>query len=333
MRLPRVAESRQNEEISFKEEEVLSRNRMQTSENDEGRNMLQTLLYTFRVPPSRSASNLRMNMHLSKLSSFLELSSTVKAHQPLRGVVTASKVSSFLVTELLSPSTAFDQGVAHKEKPLYGLMSKFCHLEMNADGAIGVSFSFQFDFNYPPWKRASVKFIHDFLIADDRDELNLAISSYELCMLIPCLSQNRCAKDIMDRTCADLSWQIRLEVDGVEMEVPEDAEGVLVTNIGSYMGGVDLWQNEDEHCDDFDPQSMHDKVLEVVSICGTWHLGKLQGYWGRYKGVPTCLSESGSGEVLEEIAGSSEHQEMTKDLLAVVIIGFSTSRGEYLQEE
>lgn len=44
------------------------------------------------------------------------------------------------------------------------------------------------------------------------------------------------------------------------------------------MGGVDLWQNEDEHYDSFDPQSMHDKMLEVVSISGTWHLGKLQVY-------------------------------------------------------
>lgn len=42
------------------------------------------------------------------------------------------------------------------------------------------------------------------------------------------------------------------------------------------MGGVDLWQNDDENIDNFDPQSMHDKVLEVVSICGTWHLGTLQ---------------------------------------------------------
>lgn len=58
----------------------------------------------------------------------------------------------------------------------------------------------------------------------------------------------------------------------------QDAEGVLVANIGSYMGGVDLWQNEDDTYDNFDPQSMHDKVLEVVSISGTWHLGKLQVY-------------------------------------------------------
>ncbi|XP_055825276.1 diacylglycerol kinase 1-like [Solanum dulcamara] len=84
------------------------------------------------------------------------------------------------------------------------------------------------------------------------------------------------ARSFMDWTFADFPWQVRVEVDGVEIEVPEDAEGVLVANIGSYMGGVDLWQNEDEHYDNFDPQSMHDKMLEVVSISGTWHLGKLQ---------------------------------------------------------
>ena len=47
-------------------------------------------------------------------------------------------------------------------------------------------------------------------------------------------------------------------------------------NIPSYMGGVDLWQNDNEHDDDFSLQSIHDKILEVVCISGTWHLGKLQ---------------------------------------------------------
>ncbi|KAK9075478.1 hypothetical protein SSX86_003802 [Deinandra increscens subsp. villosa] len=84
------------------------------------------------------------------------------------------------------------------------------------------------------------------------------------------------ARTIMDRTFADYPWQVKVEVDGVDVEVPEDAEGVLVANIGSYMGGVDLWQNEDDNYDNFDPQSMHDGRLEVVSISGTWHLGKLQ---------------------------------------------------------
>ncbi|KAI3852368.1 hypothetical protein MKX03_018848 [Papaver bracteatum] len=84
------------------------------------------------------------------------------------------------------------------------------------------------------------------------------------------------AKSMMENTFEDFPWQVRVEVDGVDVEVPEDAEGVLVANIGSYMGGVDLWQNEDETDDNFDPQSMHDKMLEVVSISGMWHLGKLQ---------------------------------------------------------
>ncbi|KAK1407343.1 hypothetical protein QVD17_38957 [Tagetes erecta] len=84
------------------------------------------------------------------------------------------------------------------------------------------------------------------------------------------------ARTIMDRTFEDYPWQVRVEVDGVDIEVPEDAEGIVVANIGSYMGGVDLWQNEDDNCDNFDPQSMHDRILEVVSISGTWHLGKLQ---------------------------------------------------------
>ncbi|XP_019458478.1 PREDICTED: diacylglycerol kinase 2-like [Lupinus angustifolius] len=84
------------------------------------------------------------------------------------------------------------------------------------------------------------------------------------------------AKDIMDRTCADLPWQVWLEVDGIDIEIPKDSEGLIVINIGSYMGGVDLWQNDYDHDDDFSRQSMHDKMLEVVCVCGAWHLGKLQ---------------------------------------------------------
>ncbi|GAB2218567.1 hypothetical protein Droror1_Dr00001794 [Drosera rotundifolia] len=84
------------------------------------------------------------------------------------------------------------------------------------------------------------------------------------------------AKDIMDRACADLPWQVRLEVDGREIQIPEDTEGLIVLNISSYMGGVDLWQNDYDHADDFNLQLMHDRMLEVVAVSGAWHLGKLQ---------------------------------------------------------
>jgi len=56
----------------------------------------------------------------------------------------------------------------------------------------------------------------------------------------------------------------------------QDSEGILVANIRSYMGGVDLWKNEDDVSDTYLPQSMHDKKLEVVSFTGMLHLGRLQ---------------------------------------------------------
>ncbi|KAL3844781.1 hypothetical protein ACJIZ3_002184 [Penstemon smallii] len=84
------------------------------------------------------------------------------------------------------------------------------------------------------------------------------------------------ARDMMDRACADLPWQVWLEVDEKDIQIPKDAEGLIVLNIGSYMGGVDLWQNDYEHDDNFDHQYMHDKMLEVVCVTGSWHLGKLQ---------------------------------------------------------
>ncbi|XP_051117534.1 diacylglycerol kinase 2 [Andrographis paniculata] len=84
------------------------------------------------------------------------------------------------------------------------------------------------------------------------------------------------ARDMMDRACADLPWQVWLEVDEKDIEIPKDAEGLIVLNIGSYMGGVELWQNDYEHDDNFNQQCMHDKMLEVVCVTGSWHLGKLQ---------------------------------------------------------
>lgn len=84
------------------------------------------------------------------------------------------------------------------------------------------------------------------------------------------------AKDMLDRSCEHLPWHMTLEVDGETVEIPEDAEGVLVLNIASYMGGVDLWQKDDSYENKLDLQSMDDKTLEIVCVTGAWHLGKLQ---------------------------------------------------------
>nr|GFA74744.1 diacylglycerol kinase 1 [Tanacetum cinerariifolium] len=52
---------------------------------------------------------------------------------------------------------------------------------------------------------------------------------------------------------ADYPWQVRVILDGIDVEAHEDAGGVLIANIRSYMGGVVLWQNENRNNDNFDP--------------------------------------------------------------------------------
>ncbi|XP_062202692.1 diacylglycerol kinase 1-like [Phragmites australis] len=84
------------------------------------------------------------------------------------------------------------------------------------------------------------------------------------------------AKNIMDNTFDYFPWDVKLEIDGSKIDIPQDSEGILVANIRSYMGGVDLWKNEDDVSDAYLPQSMHDKKLEVVSFTGMLHLGRLQ---------------------------------------------------------
>ncbi|KAL8157879.1 hypothetical protein AgCh_002553 [Apium graveolens] len=101
------------------------------------------------------------------------------------------------------------------------------------------------------------------------------------------------ARDIMDKICADLPWQMWIEVDGKDIQIPKDVEGLIVLNIGSYMGGVDLWQNDYEHDDQFSHQYMHDKILEVVCVSGAWHLGKLRS---------VALRASGSREPRGHVA-------------------------------
>ncbi|PHT86377.1 Protein REVEILLE 2 [Capsicum annuum] len=63
------------------------------------------------------------------------------------------------------------------------------------------------------------------------------------------------ARSMMDWTFVDFLWQVRVDVDVFEIKVLE---------------------NEDENYHNFDPQSMQDKMLKVVSIFGAWHFGKLQ---------------------------------------------------------
>jgi diacylglycerol kinase (ATP) len=113
------------------------------------------------------------------------------------------------------------------------------------------------------------------------------------------------APDVISHSCAALPEIIRLEVDGGAVPLPDDIEGLMLLNITSYMGGVNLWTcgrggqqqgdapargSPDRYGCDSNPallarqsvraeyvdQSMSDGMIEVVAVYGAWHLGQLQ---------------------------------------------------------
>ena len=67
-------------------------------------------------------------------------------------------------------------------------------------------------------------------------------------------------------------------MDGRKLALPEDLAGVMLLNIQSYMGGVDLWAGGDAPAaaEPSTPQSFDDGQLEVVGVYGVLHLGQLQ---------------------------------------------------------
>ena len=67
-------------------------------------------------------------------------------------------------------------------------------------------------------------------------------------------------------------------MDGRKLALPEDLAGVMLLNIQSYMGGVDLWAGGDAPAaaGPSTPQSFDDGKLEIVGVWGVFHLGQLQ---------------------------------------------------------
>uniref|UniRef100_A0A061RH00 diacylglycerol kinase (ATP) n=1 Tax=Tetraselmis sp. GSL018 TaxID=582737 RepID=A0A061RH00_9CHLO len=95
------------------------------------------------------------------------------------------------------------------------------------------------------------------------------------------------ASDLIGHSCAALPLITTLEVDGRRVALPDDIEGLMILNITSYMGGVNLWtcgRAPEGYAANRPPgfgggapaQSMSDGIIEVVAVYGTWHLGQLQ---------------------------------------------------------
>ncbi|KAL4436134.1 hypothetical protein ABPG77_005582 [Micractinium sp. CCAP 211/92] len=99
-------------------------------------------------------------------------------------------------------------------------------------------------------------------------------------------------KDIVSgHACVNLAQKLQVSCDGRPVVLPPDIEGLMVLNINSYMGGVDLWRNSYTLPGYGDrgggsgggagrrrgqAQSMMDGRVELVAVYGSWHLGQLQ---------------------------------------------------------
>lgn len=89
-------------------------------------------------------------------------------------------------------------------------------------------------------------------------------------------------KDFLEgRRCSNLNERILLELDGVEILLPE-VESVLLLNIPSWGAGSDLWNlSLDSHRRStsdgtlWPPQKINDHLIEVLALYSSFHIGQL----------------------------------------------------------
>lgn len=92
------------------------------------------------------------------------------------------------------------------------------------------------------------------------------------------------------KMCKDLHKEIRLEVDGKLVELPQ-VEGIIILNILSWGSGANPWGPEKE--DHFSKPNHWDGMLEVVGVTGVVHLGQIQSGFRsalRIAQVSKCLT-------------------------------------------
>lgn len=113
----------------------------------------------------------------------------------------------------------------------------------------------------------------------------------------------------------DFDLQVELWCDGYRVALPA-LEGIIILNIKSYAGGVDLWSScvgkpcivnpseafntrtrsssntsDNNICGEniAIPASMHDKMVEVVGVHGSFHMAKIQV--GLSSPIPLCQGQ------------------------------------------
>ena len=69
-----------------------------------------------------------------------------------------------------------------------------------------------------------------------------------------------------------INRRLSLKIDGEEVQIPDESQGVILTNIDSFAGGSRLWQSGGG----FREPSHSDEMVEVVSVEGPLHLGQIK---------------------------------------------------------
>lgn len=91
-------------------------------------------------------------------------------------------------------------------------------------------------------------------------------------------------KEILMQRFADFNNIVHLECDGEPVTLPPNTEGIIVLNIRSYGGGVDLWD------DGLSPAAQDDGYLEVVSVASSFQLGAAQVGLAKPRPLRQCKS-------------------------------------------
>ncbi|XP_077990664.1 diacylglycerol kinase theta-like [Glandiceps talaboti] len=77
------------------------------------------------------------------------------------------------------------------------------------------------------------------------------------------------------RSCKDLFRDLKVEVDGQKLELPQ-LEGIVLLNIGSWGSGADIWGQDDDGSGRWKRSSPSDGLLEVIGLTGIVHMGQIQ---------------------------------------------------------
>jgi len=73
-----------------------------------------------------------------------------------------------------------------------------------------------------------------------------------------------------------MNQEITVAVDGKQLELPSNTEGVIVLNLNSNMGGSNPWGRPSSK--KFSQQTTDDGLFEVVAVGGSFHLGAIKAH-------------------------------------------------------